>query len=480
MRLVVFYSWQSDLPNSTNRGFIERALHNVAKNLGADGALGIEAIIDRDTAGVPGAPDIASTILSKIDSADLFVCDASFINKGDGSRLTPNPNVMVELGYAMKAMGPKRIILVMNEAYGELKDLPFDLRSKRVVTYRLSESPAEKPQERKRLEGILELGIRTILETINNEEALSIEPGTSPGRRAIGAIEEALPNRNTIVRNYLRWLDGELERISRPDAAKQTGEAPDDVLLRAIGQTVALVSEFAQVVSALAVADESGLLLDIYRNFAQLVDHYRPIPVNAQNGEQSQIDFYKFLGHELFVTMIAILLREDKLELVADLLNKSLYVTNGLGGVPGLVSFEAISDDVQLLEHRNRTMKPRRVSVHADILKERHTKSELDTEVASGVSLMEFIDADVFLLLRKNSGWFPVSSVYMNRQMPRFLSEAKNAKFAMRLMAPLGVSDMASLRNRIREATTELRRLFTNHTMFHPLPEFDPNSIGSD
>lgn len=44
-------------------------------------------------------------------------------------KLLQNPNVMAELGYAMKVLGNERIVLVMNTAEGaELKHLPFDLR----------------------------------------------------------------------------------------------------------------------------------------------------------------------------------------------------------------------------------------------------------------------------------------------------------------------------------------------------------------
>jgi hypothetical protein len=85
---------------------------------------------------VPGAPDIAATIFQKIDACDVFVCDVSIIGRSEGGRPTPNPNVMLELGYAIKTLGWGRVLLLMNEAYGGVADLPFDLRTKRVVRYR--------------------------------------------------------------------------------------------------------------------------------------------------------------------------------------------------------------------------------------------------------------------------------------------------------------------------------------------------------
>jgi hypothetical protein len=80
MKHVVFYSWQSDLPNGTNRSLIENALEMAVENLKNDDDLRVEPVLDRDTTGVAGSPDIAQTIFSKIHNATAFVCDVSIIN----------------------------------------------------------------------------------------------------------------------------------------------------------------------------------------------------------------------------------------------------------------------------------------------------------------------------------------------------------------------------------------------------------------
>lgn len=132
---TIFYSWQSDLPNNTNRSFIQQALEKAAKAIRNDQDLTVDPVIDRNTAGVPGSPDISSTILGKIDACQVFVCDVSIINSeaGNQTRLSPNPNVLIELGYAIGVLGSDRVIMVMNSAFGIREQLPFDLRLKRVI-----------------------------------------------------------------------------------------------------------------------------------------------------------------------------------------------------------------------------------------------------------------------------------------------------------------------------------------------------------
>jgi hypothetical protein len=162
---TVFYSWQSDLPNPTNRGFIQTGLEAATKTLREDGSVQVVPVVDRDTAGVPGSPDISSTIFGKIDQALVFVCDVSIINHGikEERRLTPNPNVLIELGYALKSLGAHRIIMVLNTAFGAVERLPFDLRLKRVLTYNASQGDAERSPERKKLQGALEYCLREIM-----------------------------------------------------------------------------------------------------------------------------------------------------------------------------------------------------------------------------------------------------------------------------------------------------------------------------
>lgn len=134
MPFKVFYAWQSDRPNNLCRGLIRHALDKAAKELNAD--LEVEDAdrqveIDQDTQGVTGSPSIAETILEKIRDSDVFIPDLTFIPGGEDSEPSPNPNVLIEYGYALHALGDDRIIGVFNEAFGSAENLPFDLRHKR-------------------------------------------------------------------------------------------------------------------------------------------------------------------------------------------------------------------------------------------------------------------------------------------------------------------------------------------------------------
>ena len=72
---TIFYSWQSDLPNSTTRGLIESSIEAAVRSLRNT----VSVYADRDTQGVTGSPDIVQTIFSKIDECDVFVADVTSV-----------------------------------------------------------------------------------------------------------------------------------------------------------------------------------------------------------------------------------------------------------------------------------------------------------------------------------------------------------------------------------------------------------------
>ena len=131
----VFYSWQSFLPNKTNRNLIKDSLEKALKEINKELSVDERIELDSDTKNTVGSPDIVHTIMNKIDNSDIFIADVSII-KGT----TPNPNVMLELGYALKTLGDKKIIMLFNDAFGNTKDLPFDLGFKRQMIYSCTEN----------------------------------------------------------------------------------------------------------------------------------------------------------------------------------------------------------------------------------------------------------------------------------------------------------------------------------------------------
>jgi predicted nucleotide-binding protein len=169
-KVVVFYAWQTDSPEKTNRRAIRNALQSASTKLKKKfAAQKITFDIQEATRGESGSPNIPQTILKKIEDSDIFVCDLTTAIKQTSptSYSAPNPNVVFELGFAVAPLGWPRIIMLFNEAFGEFPDdLPFDIDRYRASPYRIDEgSNTDKASTTAVLEPLLVEALKAILKT---------------------------------------------------------------------------------------------------------------------------------------------------------------------------------------------------------------------------------------------------------------------------------------------------------------------------
>ena len=241
MTASVFFSWQSDTATREGRNFVRRALDQavakIATDVEVDQAVREGLAVDSDTQGVSGSPPITETILRKIDAAAVFVPDLTFCGKRWDGRPTPNPNVLIEYGWALKTMGYRRIVAVMNTAHGRptADDMPFDLRHHRYpICYDL---PVDADQERRTVErnklaAALESALRAVFDSPDYKASLRpvLPPPPFPQKQpqnglarfrkkgeAIGDADELLflahPNgRYTLMMTSLRYGCGSCRR----------------------------------------------------------------------------------------------------------------------------------------------------------------------------------------------------------------------------------------------------------------------------
>ncbi len=157
---LMFLSWQSDRKDCRN--FVVSALEMLSKKESL-----LTITIDRDTLNVPGSPDIGDTIFEKIDRCDLFVADLTLINDRESHfRRTPNPNVLIELGYAIKTLGWERILLLQCIDYGDVEELPFDINHRRICNFTLGLNSEDDEERSKKKTDSKKQVVKNITESI--------------------------------------------------------------------------------------------------------------------------------------------------------------------------------------------------------------------------------------------------------------------------------------------------------------------------
>lgn len=152
----IFFSWQSDLKE--HKALIFERLTAAIEILNDRSDVAFNYLLDEATRDTPGAPNIVETILGKIDQCHIFVSDISIVNKKTQDRKMPNPNVMFELGYAVRSKSWERVILLFDITTGSIDDLPFDIQQNRISVF----STASDEPQTKKLRSIVK-----ILESMN-------------------------------------------------------------------------------------------------------------------------------------------------------------------------------------------------------------------------------------------------------------------------------------------------------------------------
>lgn len=231
----VFYSWQSDLKAAHGRTIIEKCLDAAKASLEAERKGSVEVYIDQATRDETGAPHIPETILSKIKSADVFVADITTINahaKPKALRRVPNPNVMLELGFAVSQLGWERVIILFNNKFGTFpKDITFDLDKRRVTVFSRAEGDNDAAiiSAKKSLSSALHRHILAILDA-NPMRPMAIWAEGAKRARDLESLHE-------LCRTFT------VEALERQIDDIQGGFVSDEVLFYYIGFN-ALVSSF--------------------------------------------------------------------------------------------------------------------------------------------------------------------------------------------------------------------------------------------
>ena len=190
--------------------------------------------------------------------------------------------------------------------------------------------------------------------------------------------------------------------------------------------------------------------------------HFGP-PENAGTYYPGWVDFYKFFALEAFLIQTAALLRNERWRTLRRLVD-AIYIVHGSQREMTSARFVAFDEYlVSLDEHRNQRLKLNRVSVSADLLKERCS--------AEKTSFAELMEADVFLALKSlvvgratSDGWIsywaPRTSIYASygSRHPVFL-RASDETTRNGIHSAIGVRSGAELKAKLDSSDSLLGHL---------------------
>lgn len=469
---IIFYSWQSDLPNSSNRGLIEDSLKKAVKKISKDDELKIEPVIDRDISGESGSVDISATIFRKISKSSIYICDVSIINNEYNGRKTPNPNVLIELGYAIKVLNYSNVILVMNEEFGDVNSLPFDLKTKYVITYNTK-------KQKDMLVSKLESQLKTIF---SNQESTKEEDG-----EFMKAIQEQKPSRIKGIRNYMKDMFAQIENFYPGDGmvdSRNADEQYDEKIVEALGKTKKLVLDFRKIIEEITMYEDYDLLKEVLSGFIPILENYdRKTKDPGGTTHKAKYDYYRFLGNELLVIIVSILLREEKWDMLKVVLEKQTVIDNVDGRKKGSVDFKYFEQNTPCFVFRKQRLKSERAESRFDLLSERRK----DEEKLYPNVFKEYTSADLLLFLKAESKkvnstdvmweWTPYS--LQNFELPDFILKSIDKKYAEHLIESMKLKSIQDMQILLKNKVSALSKLYNSPFWNNPIEDEDIDYIGT-
>lgn len=247
-------------------------------------------------------PDIVETIFSKIDDCDIFVADVSAVttyhvmdSEGqptDRIKATPNPNVLVELGYAVRVLGWENVICIMNDDYSNGGELPFDIEHHRLTKYSLNQH--NKSEVRRQLRDIISSTILNVLDS---------------GRRIPPQFSNILigswkPLEKNVSDNLIPYNLGKSKQVQSyiDDLLKKAKELIDDIQSIEFPINEHIQEEQQKVeenkgTKTLKIAGEEFTLIPPLSQLG--INTWNPVRVSEKDKAELRNDIKEYLGREV-------------------------------------------------------------------------------------------------------------------------------------------------------------------------------------
>ena len=228
-------------------------------------------------------------------------------------------------------------------------------------------------------------------------------------KRCVDAIKNHKAHATGSFDEYCTVFAENLERfrISKPD-----GEF-DDAVIKSVEEFLPFRNEIIQLFIAIAqYAPEEQFIQRMHRFFESMIP-YMNRPQSISQWNEWDFDNYKFIVHELFLYALAVLLKHDRIEQANYLLQQQYYLPgNSDYGRDVMVSFIVFRVHMRSFEHRKKRLGLRRLSLRADMLKERCAGTGIDFRYLLQADFVAFMRAEVEAQDDYNR-WWPETLIYL-------------------------------------------------------------------
>ncbi|MGB7060992.1 MAG: SEFIR domain-containing protein [Candidatus Zixiibacteriota bacterium] len=244
---------------------------------------------------------------------------------------------------------------------------------------------------------------------LEGEEAIALGT-TASFKRAIDAIKKNKASASGSIDEYLGTFSENLEkfRIENPD-----GEFDDSVITN-IENFIPYRNELIQLFISINQYSPSQENANKIHKFFESIISYMNKPEHQTSYRDWDFDNFKFIVHELFLYAMGIFIKFENFHHANSLLEQKYYLPgNSDYGRDVMVGFGVFRRYMKSLEYRNKRLKLRRLSLRADLLKQRCS--------GVGTEFRHLMQADFVIFMRAEieaeddlSKWWPETLLWLD------------------------------------------------------------------
>ena len=325
-----------------------------------------------------------------------IICDETYAAKADGRAGGVGTETQIISKEVYENQAQEKFVAIVSEKDGNGKPyLPTYYKSRIYID--LSEADKYSENFEKLLRWIFDKPLYVKPELGNKpsflEEGEHISLGTTATfKRCVEALKNNKPYAAGAYDEYCNKFTLNLERfrLSKPD-----GEF-DDAVIRSIEEFLPFRNEAIQLFTTIAQYSPTTEFVQKTHRFFESLIPYMHRPSNINQYSEWDFDNFKFLVHELFLYALAVFIKHDRLAQAKYLLEQHYYLPgNSDHGRNVMVGYVVLREYLLSLEHRNKRLGLRRLSLRADLLKERCNGTGIEFRYLMQADFIAFMRAEV-------------------------------------------------------------------------------------
>lgn len=384
----------------------------------------------------------------------VMVCDKEYVTKADDRAGGVGAETQIITPEVYNSVSQDKIVAVIKERdengepyvpafYGPRIFIDFSDETKRPESFdQLLRWIFDKPLH-------IKPPIGDVPRFITDEDRAVTMATSSRFRRASDAIRSGRTQAAALVAEYFAIVSTEFEKFR---IQSEVDKEFDDHVIENIESFFPYRNEIIEMFVLLARFNNENEIPRLVHRFLESLIHYMSPPPNTQSYRDWDFDNYRFLIHELYLYAVACFIRHERYSVAESLMSTGYYVSPESGTFPSnMVTYEVFGRPTKSLEHRNRRLELRRLSLRADILKERSQ--------GSGIRFQDLMQADFTLFIKSSIDqergiwWHPITLLYSSFEQSTFeiFARSQSAKYFENVKILLGIEDKAVLENLIAE-----------------------------